>query len=152
MTDRMGHEIHVRAGQLDLQLFRQHVNQARTAARHGRHDEAAAEYRVALGDIACICIVRNELGETLRESGELFAAIGEHRAALAAAMRVGLKLEHARALDGIAMCLRSTEPEAARQHWRRALAPYREMGVPEQADVERHLAMSPVASMPGQSR
>lgn len=33
ITDRVGYEIQVQAGQLDLQLFRQHVNQAHTAAK-----------------------------------------------------------------------------------------------------------------------
>jgi hypothetical protein len=51
-----------------------------------------------------------------------------------------LKYEHARALDGIAACLLPTDPDAARDHWRRALTLYTQMGVPAQHDVTRRLA------------
>jgi hypothetical protein len=85
-------------------------------------------------------MIRNDLGKTLRESGDADGALGQHRIALAEASKMRFKYEHARALDGIAACLRDTEPDAARNHWQRALHLYREMGVPEQSDVERHLA------------
>lgn len=76
----------------------------------------------------------------MREGGEVSAALAEHRAVLTEATKIKLKLEQARALDGIAACLRETEPQEARRHWQRALVLYREMGVPERAEVEHQLA------------
>lgn len=101
---------------------------------------AALAIAQEMGDVAYVCAVRNDLGRTLYEIGDVTAAMLEHRTALAAATRVGLKLERARALDGIALCMRSSEPEVARQHWRQSLTLYREMGVPEQWEVERYLS------------
>lgn len=104
-----------------------------------RHRQALAIAQDA-GDKAGECMVRNDLGRTLREGGEVSAALAEHRAVLTEATRIKLKLEQARALDGIAACLRDTEPQEARRHWQRALVLYREMGVPERAEVEHQLA------------
>lgn len=36
--------------------------------------------------------------------------------------------------------MRDSDPVAARRHWQQALVLYREMGVPERAEVERNLA------------
>jgi DNA-binding SARP family transcriptional activator/tetratricopeptide (TPR) repeat protein len=112
----------------------------------GRYDEALARHREALdsmrdtGDRPGECMVRNDYGATLRATGDLTAALEQHRTAMASATRMKLKYEHARALDGIAACLQPTNPDAARQHWRRALTLYTEMGVPEQHHVTRKLA------------
>jgi tetratricopeptide (TPR) repeat protein len=112
----------------------------------GRHDEASAWHAEALalaqdlGHRSAVCLIRNDLGRTLRESGDTGGALGQHRVALTEASEMRFKYEHARALDGLAACLRDTEPDAARNHWLRALELYRQMGVPEQSDVERHLA------------
>jgi hypothetical protein len=50
------------------------------------------------------------------------------------------KYGQAKALDGIAACIRETDPESARRHWLRALRLYEELDVPERHDVERQLA------------
>jgi hypothetical protein len=76
----------------------------------------------------------------LRELGDGAGVLEEHRAVLLEAKKIKLKYERARALDGIAACLRSTDLDEARRHWLRALVLYREMGVPERAEVERELA------------
>lgn len=111
----------------------------------GRWREAIVWHREALavaqeiGDVAYACLVRNDLGLTLREGGEVAAALEQHRSALAAATRLGLKLDQARALDGIAGCLPPSDRPAARRYWQQALVLYKEVGVPEQAEVERRL-------------
>jgi tetratricopeptide (TPR) repeat protein len=110
------------------------------------YDTARASHHLAMtimrtmGERPGECVVRNDLGRTLRESGDIDRALEQHRVVLAEATRIKLRYEQARALDGIAACLRTTEPEAARQHWQRALVLCREMGVPEQSEVEHALA------------
>ncbi|MEU2665619.1 hypothetical protein [Micromonospora sp. NBC_01740] len=43
-------------------------------------------------------------------------------------------------MDGIARCLRADDPAAARSHWTRALALFRQMEAPERHEVSRMLA------------
>ena len=68
------------------------------------------------------------------------AALTRHRAALALASRTGDRYEQARARDGMAHALCDTgQPEAAYEHWRRALAIYSALGVPEADHVRANL-------------
>jgi DNA-binding SARP family transcriptional activator/tetratricopeptide (TPR) repeat protein len=138
---RLKRRIGFRGGEVDV------VNDLGVLHRAlGRCDEAMAWHAEALalaqdlGDRSAVCMTRNDLGRTLRESGDTGGALGQHRVALTEASKMRFKYENARALDGIAACLRNTEPDAARNYWLRALHLYRQMGVPEQSDVERHLA------------
>jgi DNA-binding SARP family transcriptional activator len=104
------------------------------------HHRAAEAFMVQTGDAPGECMVRNDYGRTLLELGDVAGALEQHRTALATASKIKLKYEHARALDGIAACLRATDPEDAQRHWQQALTLYTEMGVPEQHDVTRQLA------------
>lgn len=112
----------------------------------GDIDQAVAHHRHALtivreaGFRQGECAVYNEFGRTLGVTGDTAAALELHQRALAVATKIQNKYGHARALDGIAACLRETDPESARRHWLRALELYRELDVPERHDVERHLA------------
>jgi DNA-binding SARP family transcriptional activator len=134
----------------------------RTGNRHGEAEtlnDLGTVHR-ALGDldeaIAChhhaLTIMReagfrqseydanNELGQTLREAGHVAAALELHEDALAGTMKIRHKYGQARAHDGIAACVRNTDPATANGHWLRALQLYRELEVPERHDVERQLA------------
>jgi tetratricopeptide (TPR) repeat protein len=111
----------------------------------GRPAEAAARHRAALaamrdaGDRGGECTARNLLGRDLRDLGEVGAALELHHQALHAATRIQCLPEQARALDGIAACLRPTDPAAARSYWTRALALYVQAESPEQHEVRRRL-------------
>ncbi|WP_155373880.1 ATP-binding protein [Catellatospora vulcania] len=78
----------------------------------------------------------NGLGETLRTLGRPGDALERHRAALDLAEHTGDRFEQARALEGIGDALAAQAaagqvPGAAREHWRRALTIYTELGVPQ---------------------
>ena len=59
---------------------------------------------------------------------------------LADAERLGLRYEQARALDGLARCLRHDDPDQARRYAVRALALFRQVETPDQWDTEKLLA------------
>jgi DNA-binding SARP family transcriptional activator/tetratricopeptide (TPR) repeat protein len=86
------------------------------------------------------CAVHNELGHTLRAAGDITAALESHQSALDCATKIQNRYGEARALDGIAACLRDTDSDDARRHWVRALRLYRDLDVPERHEVERQLA------------
>jgi tetratricopeptide (TPR) repeat protein len=86
------------------------------------------------------CAVRNEYGRTVFAEGDAGRALEHHQQALALAAKIQYRYGEARALDGIAACLRDTDPVGARRHWVRALQLYQELEVPERHEVERHLA------------
>lgn len=112
----------------------------------GRVDAAAAHHRQALammrerGYRQGECVVYNDFARTLWESRDVVGALELYRRALEGATKLHHKYNESRALDGIAACLRDTDPESARRHWVRALQLYRELDVPERHEVERHLA------------
>lgn len=83
---------------------------------------------------------RNLLASALRDQGDVSSALDLHRRVLTDATRLGARYEQARALDGIARCLRDTERAAARSHWTRALALFRQVESPEGEEVARLLA------------
>lgn len=138
---RLKREVGARAGEAEV------LNDIGSAKRAlGLYDEAVGWHHEAvatareIGDRPGLCRARNDLGRTLRKSGEVPGALEQHRVVLAEASKIKLKYEQGRALDGIAACLRDTEPDEARRHWQRALVLYGEMGVPERAEVEHALA------------
>jgi tetratricopeptide (TPR) repeat protein len=83
--------------------------------------------------------VLNDLGETCLAMGSADQAVAHHESALALAREVHVRPQEARAHNGIAHALCSTDPPAARDHWRRALDIYLEIGVPEADDIRRRL-------------
>jgi DNA-binding SARP family transcriptional activator/tetratricopeptide (TPR) repeat protein len=86
------------------------------------------------------CAVYNEFGLTLREAGDLGGALELHQRALDGATKIRHKYSTARALDGIAACVRLQDPESARRHWLKALQLYEELDVPERHELARQLA------------
>ncbi|MET7945366.1 BTAD domain-containing putative transcriptional regulator [Micromonospora sp. NPDC005324] len=111
----------------------------------GQPDRAAALHREALvamvdaGDRIGQCASRNLLARAMLEQGDAVSALDLHRRVLAAAIRLGARYEKARALEGIARCVRATDPAAARAHLEQALALFRQIESPDQHEVERLL-------------
>ncbi|WP_422772145.1 BTAD domain-containing putative transcriptional regulator [Plantactinospora sp. WMMC1484] len=103
-----------------------------------RHQEALTAMRDA-GDRAGECTARNLLGRAMLVLGDTSAAMELHRQALLAATKIQLPYEQARALDGLADCLRSTDPVAARSYWTRALGLLIQIDSPDQHEVRRRL-------------
>ncbi|MFC5925376.1 AfsR/SARP family transcriptional regulator [Micromonospora vulcania] len=112
----------------------------------GRPEEAATLHRDALvammemGDRIGQCASRNLLARAMLDQGDVASALDLHRRVLADATRLGIRYEQARALEGIARCLRATDPAAARAHLVRALSLFRQVESPERHEVERLLA------------
>ncbi|MEU9510260.1 BTAD domain-containing putative transcriptional regulator [Micromonospora sp. NPDC048170] len=114
--------------------------------RAGRPHEAAALHREALiaiseaGDRIGQCASRNLLAHALLHQGDLPSALDLHHRVLRDATALNARYEQARALDGIARCLRADDPAAARSYWTRALALFRQVEAPERHEVARVLA------------
>ncbi|PWU46126.1 transcriptional regulator [Micromonospora globispora] len=112
----------------------------------GRPDLAAARHRAALvamsdaRDLIGQCASRNLLARAILEQGDVASALDLHRRVLADATRLGARHEQARALDGMARCLRGTDPRQARTYASRALALYRQVDSPDQASTAELLA------------
>ena len=112
----------------------------------GRPDEAAALHREALiaisdaGDLVGQCASRNLLARAILDQGDVRSAQDLFGRVLLDATRINHRYEQARALDGIARCLRDTDPAAARPHWVRALSLLRQVESPDADEVERSLA------------
>ncbi|GAB3951544.1 BTAD domain-containing putative transcriptional regulator [Micromonospora vulcania] len=112
----------------------------------GRPEEAAALHRDALvamievGDLVAQCASRNLLAWAMFDQGDVASALDLHRRVLADATRLGARYEQARALEGIARCVRACDPVAARAHLIRALSLFRQVESPERHEVERLLA------------
>ncbi len=112
----------------------------------GRPDEAAALHRQALiaisdaGDLVGQCGSRNLLARAILDQGDVRSAQDLFGRVLLDATKINHRYEQARALDGIARCLRDTEPVAARSHWVRALSLLRQVESPDADEVERLLA------------
>ncbi|RGC70997.1 Regulatory protein AfsR [Micromonospora sp. MW-13] len=112
----------------------------------GRPEAAAARHREALvamtevGDRAGQCASRNLLARALLDQGDRASALDLHRRVLGDALRLDVRYEQGRALDGIARCLRPVDPASARSHWHRALELFRQVGSPDRHEVERLLA------------
>ncbi|SBT52376.1 AfsR/SARP family transcriptional regulator [Micromonospora narathiwatensis] len=103
------------------------------------HREALVAMRES-GDWIGQLASRNLLGRAVLDQGDVASALDLHRRVLADATRLAARYEQARALDGIARCLRATDQAAARSHWTRALALFRQVESPDQGEVEELLA------------
>jgi DNA-binding SARP family transcriptional activator len=121
----------------------------------GNLERALANHREALVVIRGAglrqeeCAIYNELGRTMFALGDRSAALDMQRRALVGTTKIQHKYGQARALDGIAACLRETDPASACQHWLQALELYRELEVPERHEVERQLAALPAHATGG---
>jgi tetratricopeptide (TPR) repeat protein len=119
---------------------------ARLLREEGRYREAISGHREAvaialrIGEIGCEAEFLNEFAYTCRAAGDPVQARELHERVVDLARRTGLAYDGACAEAGIAECVVDTDPDSARQHWTTALAAFREMGVPEQFEVERRLA------------
>jgi DNA-binding SARP family transcriptional activator len=106
--------------------------------RLGRYEEAYRSGRRALDIVWAIqrptitAAVENILGAVHRDRGEPQLALERHRRAAELAERTQLRIEQARALEGIGHALAALgDLVAAQLHWRGALAQYEAMNVPE---------------------
>ncbi|WP_410814598.1 BTAD domain-containing putative transcriptional regulator [Micromonospora sp. 067-2] len=112
----------------------------------GELERAAALHREALvamvdaGDRIGQCASRNLLARAILEQGDIASALDLHRRVFADASRLAARYEKARALAGIARCVRTTDPAAARVHLNQALFLFRQIESPDQHEVERLLA------------
>ncbi|MEU2614465.1 BTAD domain-containing putative transcriptional regulator [Micromonospora sp. NPDC007271] len=112
----------------------------------GRPEQAAAMHREALaamrdaGDRIGQYASRNLLAQAILEQGDASSALDLHRRVLADATRLGARYEQARALDGMARCLRGTDLQQARTYASRALALFRQVESPDLRRSEQLLA------------
>ncbi|MFC0541437.1 AfsR/SARP family transcriptional regulator [Kutzneria chonburiensis] len=112
----------------------------------GDHAKAVDHHRRAI-DLAretdnnyLLARALNNFGETLRQQGSPAQAADAHREALDIAVTLRELLVQARAHDGIAHSARTSAE--AREHWRQALAIYRQLNAPEATAVAACLADS----------
>ncbi|TCB99002.1 tetratricopeptide repeat protein [Micromonospora zingiberis] len=112
----------------------------------GRPDEAAALHREAFvaiseaGDLVGQCGSRSLLARAILDQGDVRSAQDLFGRVLIDATKISHRYEQARALDGLARCLRRTDPAAARSHWVRALSLLEQVESPDAAEVRRLLA------------
>jgi tetratricopeptide (TPR) repeat protein len=112
----------------------------------GRYAEATALHEAAIGIMRQTserlheAVFTLDLATTRALAGDRTGALALHRWVLRRAQALGAAYLAACAEAGIAGCLADTDPEPARRSWTAALAAFREMGVPEQYEVERRLA------------
>jgi DNA-binding SARP family transcriptional activator/tetratricopeptide (TPR) repeat protein len=106
--------------------------------RLGRYEDAYRSGRRALDIVWAIqrptitAAVENILGAVHRDRGEPEQALERHRRAADLAERTELRIELARALEGIGHALGALgDKDAAREHWQQALELYEQMRVPE---------------------
>lgn len=117
----------------------------------GRYDEAMRTHHAALeaaanaGERHVQAEARNELAMTLRALGRLAESAAVYREALDIATRIAHPYEQGRALSGLAGHMSTADPAEARRLWRRALAIFERMGVPERHEIRRRLAEDDMA-------
>ncbi|KAA2254426.1 tetratricopeptide repeat protein [Solihabitans fulvus] len=113
--------------------------------RLGRCAEALEHLHLALdaaraaGDRDGQSELLNDYGEACRAAGRRHAGRLHHQHALSLAERTDNPYQQARAHDGIAATLHVCDPEAARRHWRLALAIYVDLGLTEARQVRYQL-------------
>jgi DNA-binding SARP family transcriptional activator len=112
-------------------------------------EEALALAR-AVGDTEKIATALNGLAATHAAAGHPAEALRWHGEALTTAADNGHGEEQAHAHAGLAeACAGLGEPDAARDHWRNALAHYEALGMPQAAEVRARLDASPESPGPG---
>lgn len=116
-------------------------------AATGHEQEALRHFREALAFAAEAEVteleaeIRNGLGEVLRRLGDPQGARREQERGALLAARTGTRYHEALCLAGLALTLRTLgDTEGARRRWERARALYRDLGLPEAAEVEARLA------------
>jgi tetratricopeptide (TPR) repeat protein len=121
-----------------------HLGDVRLA--QGRHAEAARHLEEALslarecGDRGVESRVLNSLGALAAARGASSDALGYHREALAVAKKTGCRPEQGRAHCGLGeVHCGLGDPDAAREHWERALACYAGERLPGASRVRNHL-------------
>jgi DNA-binding SARP family transcriptional activator/tetratricopeptide (TPR) repeat protein len=120
--------------------------QAVVLRNRGRYDEAAALHEAAIAiirrtsDRTYEVVFLHDFAITRGSAGDWVSALELHRRALRLAQGHGMAYLAACAEAGVAECLARTDPKQARRLWLVALAAFREMGVPDQYEVERRLA------------
>ncbi|MEU4246751.1 tetratricopeptide repeat protein [Amycolatopsis sp. NPDC026612] len=122
-----------------------HLGDVRLA--QGRHADAARHLEEALslarecGDRGVESRVLNSLGSLSTACGASSDALRYHREALAVAKETGCRPEQGRAHCGLGEVHSGLgDPEAAREHWERALACYAGERLPGAVRVRNHLA------------
>lgn len=134
LSDRSGEA----SSLLHLGRAREREGDAHRAAEH--HRQALALFR-EMGESPGEAKAYNSLGTALRAAGDPVGARAAHTAALAVALGIGSGHEQARAHDGIAAThLAAGNTQEAEGEWRRALALYTELAMPEADTVRSHLA------------
>jgi tetratricopeptide (TPR) repeat protein len=82
----------------------------------------------------------NRVAETLLSIRQPDQARAYHAAALTLASQIGARYEQARAHNGLALTHQADgDLDQARHHWRKALAAYTNLGVPDVEDVRTYL-------------
>jgi DNA-binding SARP family transcriptional activator/Tfp pilus assembly protein PilF len=111
-----------------------------------RHSQAIDNYLLALAQFRDIGHRGSEV-QALNGYGRVLLAMGrpgeagvQHATALALAEQMGDKYQQARAHDGLAHARRAGDLSQALGHWRRALALFTDLAVPEAAEVRACLA------------
>lgn len=129
-------EVGSRVGEAFVTKFFGSVHDAR-----GEHREAIAVFEEALGlaresgDVNLQAEVHYLLGFALGHAGDHAAARHAHHDALALATELGFEAIEAAAFEGLGEIARDTGAvESARRHWRKAIAKYDALGMP---DAER---------------
>ncbi len=92
-----------------------------------------------IGDPELAAMQLHDMGCTYLAAGQREHAADCHRKALAVAQRIGVRLYEALSHDGLAQCLVTVDPEAARDHWNSALVFFEEAGMPEAEAVRASL-------------
>ena len=107
----------------------QHAGGDLAAAR----DSADRALRVAgeIGERSVVAATQNTLGRVLLAAGEPGPAAARHREAAAVATAIGDRYQLAAAREGLGDCLAATGDPGSAEQWRRALADYTELGVPD---------------------
>jgi DNA-binding SARP family transcriptional activator/Flp pilus assembly protein TadD len=104
------------------------------------HHEQALELTRDVGDHSEMEVL-NDLGETCLAAGWPDRAREHHTHALRLAVATDQRHQQAKAHNGIAYTLRDVDPDAAREHWRQALAIYTDLGVPEADRIRAQLLL-----------
>ncbi len=102
------------------------------------HHEQALELTRDVGDHSEMEVL-NDLGETCLAAGRPDRAREHHTHALRLALATDQRHQQAKAHNGIAHTLRDVDPDAARAHWRQALAIYTDLGLPDADHVRAQL-------------
>ncbi|MET8062616.1 BTAD domain-containing putative transcriptional regulator [Micromonospora sp. NPDC005313] len=126
-------------GELLNELGMMEREEGRPESAAGLHWEGLVAMTDA-GDLVGQCTSRNLLARAILDQGDVASALDLHRRVLSDATRLSARYEQARALDGMARCLRHTDADQARRYAGRALALFRQVESPDGRETEELLA------------